>query len=154
MRTTSLVAFSLLSLEHSTPSHRVIPIPNESNNLTWNAFVYETHDLGNDLAINSAQTQPSFHTNGNESYSLPEPEIPFEWTTKVQKRFNALAAKEALGTISKGEAREMQVLSKGRRQLLPGSDPEVILRRHHEKVMVDELLEVLAKYVKFRDGAN
>ena len=83
-------------------------------------------------------------------FSVPIPEIE-EWGTKASKRFHILATKEAYGTITPSELRELAALDALRERQLAPTSIEEMLRASEARRQTDALIDALKSYVAFYD---
>jgi len=90
--------------------------------------------------------------------SSPEPTFDKtqwpEWSSNARKRFEDLAIKEALETISNSEAEELELLSISRRQTENPTPTEEIQARIKHDSMIRKMETVLNEYVRYLGASD
>jgi len=87
----------------------------------------------------------------NLEHVLEEDNRIEEWSSKLDKEFRKLAAKEAFSEINDKEQQRLDDLAKARERLVyPRSAEEILAELQHEE-MVKSLTQALEKYVRFRE---
>jgi hypothetical protein len=101
---------------------------------------------------NDAPFTPSaFQIAAQQSLTIP---VENEWTGESESRFDALATKEAIGTIEPEEFAELEYLSQLRRQSKHPRTTDEILWEIRQRRHTLALVEVLTKYVEFHNPAR
>lgn len=92
----------------------------------------------------------------NRAATEPELRIPSEqdWEEDSEARFEALARKEALGTISQSEYVELENLTRTRRNAREARSGLEIVEAYYRGRHVARMLEALRGYVDFEKGPH
>lgn len=90
-----------------------------------------------------APSVPSLHDNLQEG-----------WTPTHQKRFHALAVKEALDSLSPQEANELRALSDRRRQEESPRTGEEVIREFKQYQLTRNLIKALSQFVDFYEPTS
>jgi len=77
-----------------------------------------------------------------------------DWTKQQNQKFQQLAVKEALGTISSKEIVELEYLSKQRRELESPRTGEEIIQEYQRIQITQDLLRSLRKFVNFYESTS
>lgn len=85
---------------------------------------------------------------------IPEDFGQERWTEAEQKRFHELAVQEAVGSLSPGEADELEQLTILRRAYQSPRSGEEVLWEFEQRRKTDGLLKMLRNYVEFYDRAS
>jgi hypothetical protein len=91
------------------------------------------------LAMTEGETQPT------RTYDEPAT----EWTKTMAKRFRELAKKEALSTIAPEELRELERLTRDRRNLEYPRPADEVLWELRQRRVTGNLVQALKVYVEF-----
>jgi hypothetical protein len=92
------------------------------------------------------------HTESSQTITYKE--AAKEWTKQMARRFEELAIAEALGTITREQASELEALTKDRRSLEYPRTVEEMLWEHKQRRVATELLNAVKAYAKFYDSSN
>lgn len=76
------------------------------------------------------------------------------WTEAEQKRFQELAVEEAVGSLTAGEAQELEQLTILRRAFDKPRSGDEVLWEFEQRRLTSELLKTLRRYVEFYEGPH
>lgn len=79
--------------------------------------------------------------------------LPERWSSKLQRRFDELAEKEAMASLTDREADELRDLTVARRLLKHPRSTAEILAQQHRHITTQELLSVVSRYVRVHGSA-
>jgi hypothetical protein len=72
-----------------------------------------------------------------------------QWEDDSERRFEALARKEALGSITGGELKELEFLTKERRDARQARSGEEVIAAYQRSRHISQMVEALEQYVEF-----
>jgi hypothetical protein len=101
--------------------------------------------MGNIVTFSEDEASPA---SVRDSISLPLKRSKI-WSRSDQKKFDALATKLVLHTISTEEKRLFAQLKLARKQNMPSRNADEIMRSAQQDNLLKEMNEILKKYAKF-----
>ncbi|MEM1157826.1 MAG: hypothetical protein AAGH72_06190 [Verrucomicrobiota bacterium] len=105
------------------------------------------------FAVSKRNEENSFITNSDCESSINKTvfTLPVDsgWTVESQNRFDSLAQKEALGTISEAEYIELESLTKSRRTKLHARSGEEVIEAYQRSKHINQMVRALERYVEF-----
>jgi hypothetical protein len=134
---------------HGTQGKAQIDLDENGGATGWHAeapksqYVNSTYE---EVPLDSARAQIYEPITFEQTYR----NAPDSWNPDLAKKYDALVIKEALGTISGLETKELDAMQKFRRRTLsPASGEEILLRYKREK-LDRELIKVLQRHVRLQ----
>jgi len=116
------------------------------------AELQEIDDSHSNIASSSLDILTSnLHGDRNKSTALPEIRLPEEqaWGDETGERFDVLARKEALGSISQSEYAELETLSRNRRSVRQARSGLELIEAYRRSMHIAGMLDALESYVEF-----
>lgn len=94
------------------------------------------------------------HSQQHGTVAVTVPEMPKEWTKRMEREFRDLALREAQGRLSPKEMAHLEALSRSRERLsCPRRADEVLLQLKRDR-LVEKISETLRQYVEFHETAS